>query len=122
MLNTGLYYAPDRPYENPANLTRKLKLENSLAFSDVTVKHLAKNIKYVSIRFIQVETDVFGPVCNTNTSNSLAWNLVRTLTFIKECVRVVKISCHVNMGMGVGGIRCIIPLPLTQSSDATRRW
>ena len=61
--------------------------------------------------------DVFGPVCNTNTSKSLAWNLARSVTFIKECVKVANIPCHVNMGMGVGGI----PMCETAPIDAVTR-
>ena len=61
--------------------------------------------------------NVFGPVVNTNTSKSLAWNLARAVTFVKECVKVAKISCHVNMGMGVGGI----PMCETAPLDALTR-
>jgi len=56
--------------------------------------------------------NVFGPVVNTNTSKSLAWNLARSVTFIKECIKVAKIPCHVNMGMGVGGIPMCETVPL----------
>lgn len=48
--------------------------------------------------------DIFGPVVNTNTGKSMAWNLARALTFIKACVEVSNIPVHVNVGMGVGGI------------------
>ncbi len=47
--------------------------------------------------------DIFGPVVNTNTGKSMAWNLARAVTFIKACVEVANIPIHVNMGMGVGG-------------------
>jgi len=47
---------------------------------------------------------IFGPVCNTNTSKSAAWNLARALTFTKACGAVSKIPVHPNMGMGVGGV------------------
>lgn len=46
----------------------------------------------------------FGPVCNTNTSKSAAWNLARAITFIKPCGEVSSIPIHPNMGMGVGGV------------------
>ena len=48
--------------------------------------------------------NVFGPVVNTNTSRSFAWNIARAVTIVKECEKVSSIPCHVNMGMGVGGI------------------
>jgi len=48
--------------------------------------------------------DIFGPVVNTNTGKSMAWNLARAVTFIKACVEAANIPIHVNVGMGVGGI------------------
>jgi dimethylamine--corrinoid protein Co-methyltransferase len=47
---------------------------------------------------------LFGPVVNTNTSMSSAWNIARTCTFLKECSKVAKIPLHANAGMGVCGI------------------
>ncbi len=47
---------------------------------------------------------IFGPVANTNTSKSSAWNLARTITFMKPCGEIANIPVHPNMGMGVGGI------------------
>jgi len=61
--------------------------------------------------------NVFGPVCNTNTSRTLAWNLARAVTFIKAAVSASPIPCHVNMGMGVGGI----PMLETPPVDAVTR-
>lgn len=61
--------------------------------------------------------NVFGPVVNTNTSRSSAWNLARAVTFVKEAVKVSPIPCHVNMGMGVGGI----PMLETPTIDAVSR-
>ncbi len=61
--------------------------------------------------------NVFGPVCNTNTSKTSAWNLARAVTFIKAAVSASPIPCHVNMGMGVGGI----PMLETPPVDAVTR-
>jgi dimethylamine---corrinoid protein Co-methyltransferase len=47
---------------------------------------------------------IFGPVVNTNTSESAPWNLARTITFTKACGEVAQIPIHANMGMGVGGV------------------
>ncbi len=47
---------------------------------------------------------IFGPVSNTNTSKSAAWNLARAITFIKACGEAASIPVHPNMGMGVGGV------------------
>ena len=54
---------------------------------------------------------------NTNTSKTSAWNLARAVTFIKEAVKAAPIPCHVNMGMGVGGI----PMLETPPVDAVTR-
>ncbi len=48
--------------------------------------------------------DVFGVAVGTNTNESVAWNLARTLTFVKETVNVAEIPVHANVGMGVGGV------------------
>ena len=192
MPNMGLYYAPDGPYGNPADLMREFKLEESMASSEAASEHLARDIEFVATKIIQAGADgfnfdttasagdadfvgtlngvealrrncpdayinlgmagesvmgihgsieydgqivaglyphqqvklaqkagasVFGPVVNTNTSKSLAWNLARAVTFIRECVKVSELPCHVNMGMGVGGI----PMCETAPIDAVTR-
>ncbi len=61
--------------------------------------------------------NIFGPVVNTNTSKSAAWNLGRAVTFVKAAVKASSIPCHVNMGMGVGGI----PMFETPTIDAVSR-
>jgi dimethylamine--corrinoid protein Co-methyltransferase len=61
--------------------------------------------------------NVFGPVCNTNTSKTSAWNLARAVTFMKAAVEASPIPCHVDMGMGVGGI----PMLETPPIDAVTR-
>ena len=59
----------------------------------------------------------FGPVVNTNSSKSTAWNVARAVTMVKECSRVSKIPLQVNMGMGVGGT----PMFETPPIDAITR-
>ena len=60
---------------------------------------------------------IFGPVVNTSTSRSSPWNLARAVTFVKAAVKASPIPCHVNMGMGVGGI----PMFETPTIDAVSR-
>jgi dimethylamine--corrinoid protein Co-methyltransferase len=192
MPNAGLYYAPDGPYGNPADLMREFKIDEAMQAAEMTAEHLAKDIEYVSTRIMAAGADgfnfdttasagdadfvgtlkgveklrkacpeayillgmagegvmgihggmeykgmlaagtfphqqvkmvekaganVFGPVVNTNSSRSLAWNLARAVTFVKECTKVAKIPVHVNMGMGVGGI----PMHETAPLDALTR-
>lgn len=59
----------------------------------------------------------FGPVVNTNSSKSTAWNVARAVTMVKECSKVSKIPLQVNMGMGVGGT----PMFETPPIDAITR-
>lgn len=192
MPNMGLYYSPDGPYGNPADLMREFKMEESMAASEAAAVHLARDIEFVGTRMMAAGADgfnfdttasagdadcvgtfngakalrkacpnayinigmagesvmgihgmiefegqvtaglyphqqcklaekaganVFGAVVNTNTSRSLAWNLARSVTFIKECVKQSNIPVHANMGMGVGGI----PMCETAPIDAVTR-
>jgi dimethylamine--corrinoid protein Co-methyltransferase len=61
--------------------------------------------------------DMYGAVINTNSSRSFAWNLARSVTYVKECTEVATIPVLVNAGMGVGGI----PLSAVAPTDATTR-
>ena len=56
--------------------------------------------------------DIYGVAVGTNTSESVAWNLARALTFVKETVKVADIPVHVNVGMGVGGVPMMEGPPL----------
>jgi dimethylamine--corrinoid protein Co-methyltransferase len=47
---------------------------------------------------------IFGPVVNTNTTESSPWNLARAATFIKAAGEIAAIPLHANMGMGVGAV------------------
>ena len=60
---------------------------------------------------------IYGPVINTNSSRSFAWNLARSLTHVQEATRVASIPVFVNVGMGVGGI----PLTNVSPTDCTTR-
>jgi dimethylamine--corrinoid protein Co-methyltransferase len=60
---------------------------------------------------------IFGPAINIVTSESLPWNVARSVTFTKACSEVSEIPVHANLGMGV----CGIPLTLTVPVDALSR-
>jgi dimethylamine--corrinoid protein Co-methyltransferase len=60
---------------------------------------------------------IFGPAINIVTSESLPWNVARSVTFTKACSAVSEIPVHANLGMGV----CGIPLTLTVPVDALSR-
>jgi dimethylamine---corrinoid protein Co-methyltransferase len=47
---------------------------------------------------------IFGPVVNTNSTESSPWNVARATTFIKAAGEIAGIPLHANMGMGVGAV------------------
>jgi dimethylamine--corrinoid protein Co-methyltransferase len=47
---------------------------------------------------------IFGPVVNTNSTESSPWNVARATTFIKAAGEMAAIPIHPNMGMGVGAV------------------
>jgi dimethylamine--corrinoid protein Co-methyltransferase len=61
--------------------------------------------------------DIFGPVINTNSSQSFPWNLARAVTFVKLTVEEANIPVHVNAGMGV----CSVPMQPTPPIDCVSR-
>ena len=77
-------------------------MHGKLQYNDVKI---AGQYPHVQVKLAeQAGANIFGAVVNTNTSKSFAWNIARTVTFIKECVRQARIPVHANVGMGVGGI------------------
>jgi len=63
---------------------------------------------------------IFGPVVNTNTSRTCAWNAARVITFLKACVEASSIPVHANMGMGVGGLPVTPFVPVDAVSRASK--
>lgn len=63
---------------------------------------------------------IFGPTINTNSSESFAWNLARTCTFIKACSEVSTIPIHPNVGMGVCAMSLTDSVPLDAASRADK--
>lgn len=63
---------------------------------------------------------IFGPVVNTNTSKTCAWNAARVITFLKHVVEQSNIPIHANMGMGVGGLPVTPFVPIDAVSRASQ--
>jgi dimethylamine--corrinoid protein Co-methyltransferase len=79
-----------------------LGMHGSATFDE---KQLAGMYPHDQVKVVEAAgADIFGVAVGTNTNESVAWNLARTLTFVKETVRVAKIPVHANVGMGVGGV------------------
>ncbi len=63
--------------------------------------------------------DIFGPVVNTKTNKSAAWNVARAVTFVKEVCKQSTIPIHANVGMGVGGTPMFETPPIDALSRAS---
>jgi dimethylamine--corrinoid protein Co-methyltransferase len=62
---------------------------------------------------------IFGPVVNTNTRKSCAWNVARAVTFVKAVTAEATIPVHANVGMGVGGVPMFEVMPADMVSRAS---
>ena len=60
MPNMGLYYSPDGPYGNPADLMREFKMEESMAASEAAAEHLTRDIGYVCQEIDKVGCEGFN--------------------------------------------------------------
>jgi len=63
---------------------------------------------------------IYGVAVGTSTNESLAWNVARAVTFVKEAVAAVDIPVHVNVGMGVGGVPMMEAPPLDSVTRASK--
>ena len=63
---------------------------------------------------------IFGVAIGTNTTKSVAWNVARTVTFVKATVAVANIPIHVNVGMGVGGVPMLEVPPIDSVTRASK--
>jgi len=63
---------------------------------------------------------IFGVAIGTSTNESLAWNVARAITFVKEAVAAVDIPVHVNVGMGVGGVPMMEAPPIDSVTRASK--
>lgn len=63
--------------------------------------------------------DIFGGVVNINSSETIPWNIGRTVTMMKACAEVANIPVHANVGMGVGGVPIVETPPVDSLSRAS---
>ncbi len=64
--------------------------------------------------------DIAGVAVNTNTNESVAWNLARAATFVKAATEASDIPVHVNVGMGVGGVPMMEQPPIDSVSRVSK--
>jgi len=63
---------------------------------------------------------IYGVAIGTSTNESLAWNVARAVTFVREAVAAVDIPVHVNVGMGVGGVPMMEAPPIDSVTRASK--
>jgi len=177
--NMGLYFRPDGPYPNPADLLPQGRIREAQEAQEEAAEHLRRDMVYISKSLYEVGceginfdtaasagdadfyaalqairhlkktypamaievgmssefvlgmhgeiqfdgkllaglypheqvkvaeaagADIFGPAININSSESVAWNLARAVTFVKATVDAACIPVHPNVGMGVCGV------------------
>jgi dimethylamine--corrinoid protein Co-methyltransferase len=193
--NMGLYYQPDGPCVNPADLLGKGDIEGAKETQEAAAEHLRRDLGFVvrkldtvgceginfdtsgsagdadymaalqavqdlkkdlphmpvilgaSGEFVlgmhgavefdgkrlagmyphdQVEVaaaagaDIVGVAVNTNTNESVAWNLARATTLVKAATEASEIPVHVNVGMGVGGVPMMEQPPVDSVSRVSK--
>ncbi len=95
MPNMGLYYKPDGPYGNPADLMREYKIEEAMDQAEKAAVHLARDIEYVSTRLVAAGADGFN--FDTTASAGDA-DCVGTLNGVKA-LRKACPDTYINVGM-----------------------
>jgi dimethylamine--corrinoid protein Co-methyltransferase len=193
--NMGLYYRPDGPYENPADLLGRGDIEGAKRTQEEAAQHLRKDLAFVvrkldsvgceginfdtsgsagdadywaalhAVRDLKAElphmpiilgasgefvlgmhgsiafdgerlagmypheqvkvaaaagADIVGVAVNTNTNESVAWNLARAATFVKAATAASEIPVHVNVGMGVCGVPMLEEPPIDSVSRVSK--
>lgn len=193
--NLGLYFQPDGPHQNPADLLPQRKIKEARATQEAAAGQLRKDLVFVGKKLntvgceglnfdtcgsagdadflaaLQAVADlkkdapnmpvimgasgefvlgmhgeltfngkqlagmypheqakvaqaagahIFGVAIGTNTTKSVAWNIARTVTFVKETVAVANIPIHVNVGMGVGGVPMMEAPPIDSVTRASK--
>ena len=193
--NMGLYFQPDGPYPNPADLLPQGKIDEAQKVQEEASAHLRKDIVFCAKKLDSVGCEginfdtcgsagdadflaalqavedltaqtpqmpvimggsgefvlgmhgevtydgkrlagmyphdqvkaaetagasVYGVAIGTVTSESLAWNIARSLTLVKAAVSAANIPVHVNVGMGVGGIPMVEVPPIDSVTRASK--
>lgn len=95
MPNVGLYYAPDGPYGNPADLMREFMIEEAMEAAEKAAEHVARDIEYVATRIMKAGGDGF----NFDTTGSAGdADCVGTLKGVQALRRECP-NAYINVGM-----------------------
>jgi dimethylamine---corrinoid protein Co-methyltransferase len=95
-----------------------LGMHGEVAFND---RQLAGMYPHEQARMAEAAgAGIFGVAVGTNTNQSVAWNIARSVTFVKAAVAAVDIPVHVNVGMGVGGVPMLEAPPIDSVTRASK--
>jgi len=101
---------PDMPILMGASGEFVIGMHGQIAFKGQT---LAGLYPHEQARVVaDAGADIFGLAIGTNTTRSVAWNLARAVTFLKETTRSSPVPVHANVGMGVCGIPMLEQTPI----------
>jgi dimethylamine--corrinoid protein Co-methyltransferase len=114
----GLYFQPDGPCLNAAELLPLGKIDEAREAQEQACEYLTDDLDFVGSELAEVgleglnfdtsgsagDADIYGMAVNTVTTESVPWNLARAVTFLKATTAVADIPVHANVGMGVCGI------------------
>jgi dimethylamine--corrinoid protein Co-methyltransferase len=95
-----------------------LGMHGEMRFND---KRLAGMYPHEQARIAEAAgASIYGVAVGTNTGKSVAWNIARAVTFVKEAVAAVDIPVHANVGMGVGGVPMMETPPIDSVTRASK--
>ena len=101
---------PDLPILMGASGEFVLGMHGEVSFDGM---RLAGLFPHEQVKVVEAAgADIFGLAVNTVTTESVAWNLARSVTFLKAAVLAANIPIHVNVGMGVGGVPMMEQTPI----------
>lgn len=100
MPNMGLYYAPDGPFGNPADLMREFKMEEAMDQAEKAAEMIADDIEFVSTKIVAAGSDGFN--FDTTASAGDA-DFVGTLNGI-ERLRKACPDAYIEMGMSAENV------------------
>lgn len=83
-------------------------------------KRLAGMFPHQQVKIVEeAGASICGPVVNTNSNRSFAWNLARAVTMTKAASLAASNPIHANVGMGVGGVPMCVTTPIDCVSRAS---
>jgi len=111
-------FAPDLPIIMGGSGEFVLGMHGEVTFND---KRLAGMYPHDQAQVAAAAgASIYGVAVGTNTNKSVAWNISRAVTFVKQAVAAVDIPIHANVGMGVGGVPMMETPPIDSVTRASK--